>query len=269
MHIVFWSCMPGHAAVSSSVLSIACDCAGYQKSFTGILQTQYKKNNLQYPFFKLADKENVEQYNSVGMDSLIRAVRGGSISGGIETAAVSFFDAKLSLYTQSTNYDGKAYYNNLLQSIPLLVKSLDTTFDLSLIDTAGGNDPVSLAMLEKADLIVVCLPQEDWILNYQFAKYKFDASKVFYLFGNYDPRSVITIKSLMKSKRFKGKFNSKNCAYIMHDIDFANSLSTSSLEKFFVKGMECDSSNPNYAYFNSVHNATRKLLTFAGMTPRK
>lgn len=95
------------------------------------------------------------------MDSLIRAVRGGSISGGIETAAVSFFDAKLSLYTQSTNYDGKAYYNNLLQSIPLLVKSLDTTFDLSLIDTAGGNDPVSLAMLEKADLIVVCLPQED------------------------------------------------------------------------------------------------------------
>lgn len=106
------------------------------------MQTQYKKNNLQYPFFKLADKENVEQYNSVGMDSLIRAVRGGSISGGIETAAVSFFDAKLSLYTQSTNYDGKAYYNNLLQSIPLLVKSLDTTFDLSLIDTAGGNDPV-------------------------------------------------------------------------------------------------------------------------------
>ena len=57
MHIVFWSCMPGHAAVSSSMLSIACDCAGYQKSFTGILQTQYKKNNLQYPFFKLADKE--------------------------------------------------------------------------------------------------------------------------------------------------------------------------------------------------------------------
>lgn len=56
MHIVFWSCMPGHAAVSSSMLSIACDCAGYQKSFTGILQTQYKKNNLQYPFFNLASK---------------------------------------------------------------------------------------------------------------------------------------------------------------------------------------------------------------------
>ena len=106
-------------------------------------------------------------------------------------------------------------------------------------------------------------------MNYQFAKYKFDASKVFYLFGDYDPKSVITIKSLMKSKRFKEKFNSKNCAYIMHDIDFANSLGTSTLEKFFVKGMECDSSNPNYAYFDSVHNATRKLLTFVGVTPRK
>lgn len=269
MHIVFWSCMPGHGNVTSNLLSIACDCAAYQRYFTSVLQTQFKKNNLQYPFFKIEDKANVEQYNSVGMDSLVRAIKGGSISGGIETAAVSFMDSKLSVYTQSTNFDGKAYYNSLLQTMSQMMKSLDATFDLSFIDTAGGNDPVSFEALKNADYIVICLPQEQWIVNYQFSKYQFEASKVFYLIGNYDPKSVITLKSLQKSKAFKGKFTSKNCAYIAHDIDFANALSTSDLESFFISGMNCKPSNPNYEYFKSVHEATKKLLTFVGITPRK
>lgn len=269
MHIVFWSCIPGHAAVSSSMLSIACSCAAYQQYDTAVLQTQYKKNNLQYPFFKLSDKENVEQYNSVGMDSLIRSVKGGSISGGVETCAISFLDSKLSVYPQSTNLDGKAYYNGLIAAIPLMFKALDEPFDIEFIDTAGSNDPASWKALENADRIVICLPQETWVINYLFSKYKFDPSKVFYLFGNYDPKLSVNLPTLQHSKQYKGKFTSKNSAYIMHDVDFANAMNNSELVKFFLSGLDCNKSSPNYAYFNSVKEATRKLLVFSGITPRK
>lgn len=269
MHIVFWSVMPGHAAVSSSLLSIACSCAAFQQYDTAVLQTQYKKNNLQYPFFKLADKENVEQYNSVGMDSLIRAVKGGTITGGVETCAVSFMGSKLSVFPQSTNLDGKAYYNNLINAIPLMFKALDGPFNLAFIDTASGNDPASWQALKNADRIVICLPQEAWIINYLFSKYTFDPSKVFYLFGDYDPKKTITVNSVIKSKQYKGKFNSKNVAFIAHDVDFANALNSSDLVSFFVRGLNCNKANPNYAYFDSVNTATKKLLTFAGIGPRK
>lgn len=269
MNIAFWSCMPGHAAVSSSMLSLACSCAADQKFFTAVLQTQFKKNNLQYPFFKLSDKANVEQYNHVGMDNLIRTVKGGDVSGGVETCAFSFLGSKLSVYPQSSNLDGKAYYNSLIESIPLMFKSLSSTFDLAFIDTAGGNDPASWKALQNADKIVICLPQESWIVNYLFKKYTFDQSKVFYLFGDYDPKKAVTVGSVTKSKQFKGKFNSKNTAFIAHDVDFANALDTSDLTKFFVRGLGCNKSNPNYEYFNSVQNATKKLLTFAGVALRK
>lgn len=269
MHIVFWSCMPGHAAVSSSMLSVACSCAGLQQFSTAVLQTQYNKNNLQYPFFKIADKHNVEQYNSVGMDSLIRTVKGGSILGGVETCAVSFMGARLSVYTQSVNNDGRAYYESLLTTMPMVFKSLDSAFDLAFIDTAAGNDPLSMEALKNADYMVVCLPQEEWIINYFFSKYNFNSDKVFYLFGNYDPKSSVTLQSLIKSKEYKQYFNSKNTAAIYRDIDFANSLGKSELVSFFLRGLDCDKKHPNYDYFTSAHDAARKILTFAGVVPRK
>lgn len=269
MHIVFWSCMPGHAAVSSSMLAVACSCAGLQQFSTAILQTQYNKNNLQYPFFKFTDKENVEQYRSVGMDSLIRTVKGGSVSGGIETCAISFLNAKLSVYTQPINNDGQAYYASLLATMPLMFKSLDSAFDVAFVDTAGGNNPVSVEALKNADYMVVCLPQEEWVIHYFFSKYKFDNSKVFYLFGNYDPKAAITLPALLRSKEHKGHFNAKNTACVHRDIDFANSMCKSELISFFTRGMNCDKTNPNFEFFDSVHNAARKILTFAGITPRK
>lgn len=268
MHIVFWSCIPGHAAVTSSMLSIACSCAATQLYNTAILQTQFKKNNLQYPFFKLADKENVEQYNSVGMDSLIRSAKGGTVTGGVETCAISFMDTKLNLFTQSTNKDGRAYYNGLLDALPLVTKCLDSTFDISFIDTAAGNDPLSIAAMKQADVIVICLPQEEWIINYFFTKYNLNSSKVFYLFGNYDKASNRNLGTLRHDKRYKKILGEKNTAFISHDTDFANALNTSDLISFFLHGLH-DKKNPNYEYFDSVDNATRKLLAFAGVVPRK
>lgn len=261
--------MPGHASVSSNLLSIACSCAGYQKFSTGILQTQFNKNNLQYPFFKRSDKENVERYNSTGMDALIRTVKGGDIAGGVETCAISFMDSKLSVYPQSTNFDSQAYFTGLLKILPSALESLDNVFDLTLIDTYGGNNKLSMLALNNADVIVVCLPQEDWVVNYFFDKYKFNQEKVFYLFGNYNTKSIINLPTLMRSREYGRKLNSKNSAYIAHDIDFANSLCSSNLVQFFVRGMNCDKSNPNYEYFKSVHTATQKLLSFAGISPRK
>lgn len=268
MQIVFWSCMPGHAAVSSSMLSLACSCGAYQRYNTAVLQLQYKKNNIQYPFFKMSDKENVEQFNSAGMDALIRTAKGGSIGGGAETTAISFFDKKVSVIPQSTNTDGNAYYTSLYQTLPLIFKSLDSAFDISFIDTTAGNDPLTMEALKLADVIVVCLPQEEWILNYFFSKYDLKHSKIFYLFGNYDQKSNRNLGTLLKNRKYRGKLNSKNTAFVEHDIDYANALNSSDLVAFFQSGI-LSKKNPNHEFFASVHDATRKLLTFAGVVPRK
>lgn len=191
------------------------------------------------------------------------------MGGGVETCAISFMGSKLSVYPQSINFDGRAYYNSLLSVMPKMMDALDKAFDITLIDTAAGNDPVSVAALQLADVIVVCLPQEDWIIHYFFDKYKLDKSKVFYLFGNYDRKLTVNIPTLAHSKQYKGKITSKNSAYIAHDVDFANAVNSSELIPYYVRGMECGKSSPNYTYFSSVHAATRKLLAFAGIPARK
>ena len=122
--------------------------------------------------------------------------------------------------------------------------------------------------LKLADVIVVCLPQEEWILNYFFSKYDLKHSKIFYLFGNYDQKSNRNLGTLLKNRKYRGKLNSKNTAFVAHDIDYANALNSSDLVTFFQSGI-LSKKNPNHEFFASVHDATRKLLTFAGVVPRK
>lgn len=265
MRILFWSCRPGLAAVSSSMLAVACTASCKYKMHTSIMQTQYNCNNLQYPFFKLSDKENVEQYSSAGIDPLIRTVHGGSINReAIQNCAISFLDSRLALYTQSVSVDKKMYRDGLYSGLPNILKALDNAYSVSFIDTTAGNDEISKLAIENADVIVVCFPQAEWLINYFFSKYKLNNKKVFYLIGNYDSAGAYNLAYL--KKKYKKEVTVNNSGVIPHCTDFLNALNNSSITSFFAKNVECSSNNPNYTFFTEVASTTKKLLNFAGLS---
>ena len=264
MQIVFWSCRAGQSAVSSSLLAIGSVMAIEHKMKVAALQTQFSCNNLQYPFFKVSDKANVEQYTSAGMDSLLRTVKGGSANKDIiANCAISFMSGFFNLYTQTTNGDQKMYLNNLVGCLPSLFSSLGTVFDVSLIDTTAGNDSVSLRVLQQADIIVVCFPQAEWLINYFFEKYQFDTTKVFYLFGDYDTAAACSVKNMIKSHR--GMMKLENTACIPHSVNFCNAMNNSTLVSYMLRSMDCNENSDDYEFISRTKDAVSKLLHFAGV----
>lgn len=265
MRIVFWSCFPGHGSVSSSMLAVASMCALEYALSVCVLQTQFNCNNLQYPFFKIKDKENVEQYGSVGMDPLLRTVKGGGINGEtsdeLKNCGFSFMNKRLTVYTQSTSGDGKTYLHSLAQSLPLMLKGLNQAFDAAFIDTAAGNGAVSITALTEADMIVVCLPQEFWLVNYFFTKYSFTDKKLFYLFTDYDPHDACNLKALRRMYR---PLTKENSSQISHSVEYSSALNKSTLVAYFLKNYSCGSMNPSFAFMESVRDSAKKILSCAG-----
>lgn len=270
MKIVFWSCIPGHGNVSSSMIAIASMCALGHRMNSCILQTQFRCNNLQYPFFKLKDKENVSQYSGVGMDSLLRIVQGGGTNGEVISAVrdcgFQFMNRRLTVYTQSTANNERAYRHNLMQLLPTALTDLDLAFDLVFVDTTSGNDPISIASLTEADLIVVCLPQAFWLDNFFFSKYQFKGKKLFYLFTDYD---VCDVCNLSKLRRQFKELSKENSAYVSHCVDYSSAMNTSILAQYFMKNYDCTDRNPSYEFMSSLRDASAKMLQFAGVKMAK
>lgn len=266
MKIVFWSCRPGLGNVSSSMLAVAAMSTLEYTKKCCVLQTQYSCNNLQYPFFKLSDKENVEQYNDVGMDALLRTVKGGGVSreaaDSVVNCGISFMNSRLTVYTQSTSTDKRAYLHSLAQTLSIMFTDLKQAFDVTFIDTAAGNDAVSMQALKEADLIVVCLPQVFWLDNFFFTKYRFTGKNVFYLFTDYELENACSLKNLRKRYH---QLKKENSAYILHNVDYSSALNLSNFVSFFMKNYSCKQQNPNYEFMQSVKASTEKILNFAGV----
>ena len=268
MKIVFWSCTPGQSKVTSSMVAcstMASMCYGYNSA---VLQTQYRNNNLQNcfidPYAMKQTDLNSDVYQDLGLDALLRNVVAGSTSvEQLSACACSFIKQRLNVYLQTNSNNRGAYYQDLQDRLSAVMTNVDLAFDLTFVDTLAGATELSRKVMEEADLIVVCIPQSKFVIDSLFDRYRIDASNVFYLFGDYDDKQRLNIKTLQKM--YKKTFNAENTAYILHNSGFADAINTSKVIPFFAANKKCTKKDVNYDFITSVDNALVKILKYAGV----
>lgn len=264
MNVVFWSCVPGMASVSSSLLATALSTAVSQHFRCSITQLQLKNNGLLPAVIIPSDSSGAAHFENVGIDALIRVARGGICHPeDVEGTAFSFIGKKLNVITESRQRKEGVYQNDLLPQLPQIFNLLNVAFRLNFIDVPAGVNVYSRQALELADIIVVCLPQTKWVVDYFFENYQFNKNKMFFLFGNYDSAQSVNVKNVMR--HHPRIMTGKACSFIPHSTDYANAMNNSKTISFFMQNAKCNSNDSNYGFIKGCEDTAGKIIKMCGM----
>lgn len=266
MKIVFWSCFPGHARVTSNLVACALSAAVDHSYTVGLLQTQYRNNNMQGCFIddSALNSINNEYYQDSGIDSLMRNVTAGATTREqIVSCSYSFLKQKLNLYVGTSSNDSNVYFRSLAKVLQRLLIDVNEAYDLTFIDTLAGANQISRDAIAEADTVVVCLPQIKWVLDYFFSTYKIEANNIFYVFGDYDPKKKLNIKTLQKL--YKKKFTKNNCGFILHNPEYADAIDAHKAINFYLAHRNARKKDANIEFMQSVRNCTTRMLKHAGV----
>lgn len=262
MRIVFWSNQPGHCAVTSSLLGIMCSMV-LNYGVKGVaISLAYKGDNFDRAVIGLPLNGLEDYFSDSGMDALIRSAKANSIgSDTIIDCGVSLLGKKFNVIPKTKSNNRSVYEQDVRAVLPALTEAIDKCFAFTFIDAIAGNSKVSEEAIKLADLVVVCLNQEEWVQQDFFQNYNFPKSKTFYLLGNYDIKMKNSVKRFMHKEKF---LTYKNVGVIPNCPAYADAMNEGNLVKFFLKNNKCSRSDPNYLFVSETKQAAKKILVQLG-----
>lgn len=257
MKIAFWSNGRGRACVTSnlacvSVLS-ALDCPNQR---TIVFENHRNIINLGSTLFNNYSKNEVKekyQYEvEGGLEKVLRLLEQGEEM------------TKEHLYCQTRDYLGKRlfylsadyrsaenleYY--LEREAVQVMRYLEQHSDRVLVDTASAPLASSRKILQKTDMVVVNLSQNQQFLDHFFRNYSSIQQRAFYLVGNYDANSQLTRGEIMRRYHISGS----RIGVIPHNANFSDAISNGQLIPFLLNNYSSSSSRENHDFMVSVREA--------------
>ncbi len=103
--------------------------------------------------------------------------------------------SKLYVLEGSKSKRRESYEKEMLGIIESFAKAATHSFEHVFLEAESGDTGLNEKLFELADRIIVCLPQNIFVLR-QFNEYKMPWEKVRLVFSNYDETSVLNYKSL-------------------------------------------------------------------------
>lgn len=262
MKICFWSPLHGQTCTTSALISVAMSIALRQKSVkTVVMQSHFSMNQMDYAFLGNSAKKNT--FIRRGLDSLFDASKSGDFSKETVLSCLVDITDNLQLVTAASQFDQEVYAVQMDSMFSGVVNALDKYFDLTFVDVNAGFSPTSVKIRNKADILVVCLNQNQAALSdffdnrYVELEKAIDPSRLFYLFGNYSLSSKNTMRNMAKKHK---QLKTANCGAIVHNPNFMDAVSEGAIIRFFKKNAMCDKFDVNYPFVSNLDVAASKLL---------
>lgn len=263
MNVVFWSWFPGAACVSSSALALALSTAIDHKVTCSLMQLHFQNNGLFNYIIPPADSKEISYFENTGVDSLIRTTRGNAVTNeDIVNCSFSFAEQRLNVFTATSMKDEIVYRNGFIDASENLFNALNGAFKVNYIDAPAGINDYSKVALQLADIIVICIPQTTWSINYFFKHFQFPGKKLFFLFGNYDKKASVSVHNVSMAHRKVMK--NSNTGYVLHSTEYANEMNHSRSISFYLRNTKCKTSDSNFAFMDGTRKTSAKLLKMCG-----
>lgn len=262
MKIVFWSPLHGQTCTTSALISMAMSIALQQKGIkTVVVQSHFSMNQMDYAFLGDSAKKNVLIRR--GLDALFDASKSGDFSKETVLSCLVDITDNLQLVTAASQVNEGVYAVQMNSMFGGVINALDKYFELTFVDVNAGYSKTSVEIRDKADILVVCLNQNQAALADFFDNYYAEVTKViapsriFYLFGNYSLSSKNTMRNLAKKYR---QLKPTHCGAIIHNPNFMDAVSEGEVLRFFKKNVMCDKFDVNYPFVSNLDAAASKLL---------
>lgn len=253
MKIAFWSNSPGKAGVTGNLSCISIVSAMYHTSEMVLFENHVNINNLGSTFLNSNSYDRLQEKNSYfvenGLGRVLSYCDMGDIvnAGMVYRTCLSVFDQRVFyLPTGGINRDLMEY--RLKRHAGEVLGMLEGVYPTVCVDLSSSHLESSREILKEADLVVVNLCQNNQQLSHFFRNFSEIQKKAFYVIGNYDPRSEITKKDIVKRFELPGFM----VGTIPYNRRFADALTKGNVIPFLLRNYSCGKENVNYEFISAV-----------------
>lgn len=263
--IAFWSNAHGKNGVTSNLACISVMEILEQKRRNLLLENHFNINNLETVLNQSMSRNKLNEYNfynQKGIEHLIRKIHSGysmensdSMKNAVSNSVMTFMEDRMNYLPQNCLMNQEVFDYEFNQVVNPMFQLLEQFCDTVYIDTAVGNALSSKIILEQADLIVINLSQNPYILDDFFEHYQPLMKKSVYLLGNYTPESKYTKGYIMR----KYHIPRTKIAAIPYNVQFKDAVTSGNLIAFLNEYHQCDRKNDNFYFIHEVKKAINML----------
>lgn len=271
MKILFWSPLHGQAGTTSNILAVTMITGMLFRKKAVLTQSQFQLNNLEAPIVgaNAFTRESREFFREVGLDSLIRSYKAAKIDmETLENCCISLANTNI-LLLPGTSKNIQESFNYEMDTVMVsLLNAIEQISGIVLIDVSAGDNALSKKLMEEADLIVVNLSQNIWMIEMFFRMYvDVLPDKLFYLIGRYDQNSKYNIHNIRR--RYFPKITSSNSGVIPYTTGFNDAQGDGKIVEFIRRSINCTKNDDNYYFMMKAKSVTGKILKHAGVNTER
>ena len=256
--IVFWS--PVATFVGQTLASVALSTlTAIEEDYSNLLlhgHWQAKKIESSFTDYASLKAQNVFNSSSIGITALSRLVESNKLTPeSIRNYAKPVLKQRLDIM-YGTNVSSREQFNQLTNSLSMVIQSSTETYDLVWVDSPKGMEKEYIReILQSADYIVCTMNQEAVFLDEAIEKYLqndiLKTKQKMILICDYEPKSKYNVQNIRRKYGIKD-----NICVIPHNFVFADVCNDGAVVDFFYKNLGADKNDYN-GYF--IHE-TRKVI---------
>lgn len=257
--IVSWSPIHGQSATTTNIAALASMFALKVPSTNLITHTQLSFSTLESLFGK---EVIVEGFEDAGINALERLIK----SNLLKPEAV--MDYTETIYSKRLEILGgmKKAESNMDTLMDILILAIREAYDFLWIDAhSGQQNPLSNRLLADADVVLVNLPQNRYILDRFFKGDLFpDVLKNkphVVLIANYDENLSLSIRKI------KRRYGVKTPIFpVNYSSQLKNACNELGLAEFFYRNQLVEKGNPSYPYIKSLEKINKFISKETGFS---
>ena len=263
MVVAFWSPYHGQTGTTTTALAIASMVAMTNNYKVLLGHSQFERSTLERCLMHQSHstEEDLLSFNDHGLDALRRLAKNGRLLPEM----VSNYTTPLLAGNRLDLLQGIAGFNGdeAAEEIKLLHKifiSAKSAYDLVLIDVHSGmKQSLTQKLLEDADMVVVCLNQNHWLLEDFFedhsAQLMLKDKKIIYHLSAYDSRSRFTAKNIQKL------FSLDEVIVTPYSSALMDACNTGTALDFFMRHIACTKKDRYYPLMSVMTASVEKFLS--------
>lgn len=238
---LFWSPLHGKGQ-TSNMIAVGLIMSLFHNKKVLMMQTHFAKNNLEAPLVGQNVKHGSEDnalFSDIGLDTAITYSSMKALDYDmLEHCCLTFDKTPLLLLPGTETKDRETFDRDVGRLVGRMILDAEKYMDLILVDSNGGNDDLSIKLMEIADMIIINLTQSKYVLDQFFNEYGdqfINNKKAFYLFGDYDDNSSFNINNCRR--KYKKYIRTDNSGVIPYCTKYLDSQNESNTLNFMQKGL--------------------------------
>ncbi|MNW32599.1 hypothetical protein D3C74_95440 [compost metagenome] len=268
--IVCWSPVSGQAGATSNLMAVAA-LLGLEYTARSVLfgHTASSFAALEQGFTRTSWQQgDLLSGTDMGVDALLRLVQNQKLQPSkIYNYTLPLLKERLDMLPGSERTDESF----MLTAMPWLTAMLDMAkraYDLVLVDGGcGARSAWTMKLLQEADVLVICLPQNKLVLQQFFRHVSMqellESKKHLLVFGQYDRHSVWTAKNLLRQF---GK--QREVAYpISYNTGWLDNRQHGDALRYFNRNRQVGKVHENFNYVQEVRKVVQALINQCGLQP--